>query len=164
MLRGELRQLRGQVDVEVIPDPDQRGDQLPVRDDAVAGMRATAQWIIGTAAVVGTVLAGGAPLAGIGTIHGVKSAAMALAGLIVGLAGNVSAVRSMSDLIADSARDVATDQVAGGAPITQYVSGWGSGCRLVSLPLAARSTWEGGEAGLRLSADPMICDIDLDAS
>ena len=33
VLRGELRQFRGQVDVEVIPDPDQRGGQLAVGGD-----------------------------------------------------------------------------------------------------------------------------------
>src|SRR5258708_24637534 len=33
VLRGELRQLRGQVDVEVVPAPDQRGGQVPVGGD-----------------------------------------------------------------------------------------------------------------------------------
>ena len=33
VLLGEVRQFRGQVDVEVIPDPDQRGGQLAVRGD-----------------------------------------------------------------------------------------------------------------------------------
>jgi hypothetical protein len=50
-------------------------------------MRVTAKWIIGAAAAVGAVLLGGAPLAAIGKIHGIGSAAEALAGLVIGLAG-----------------------------------------------------------------------------
>jgi hypothetical protein len=33
VLLGKLGQFRGQVDVEVVPDPDQRGDQLTVGGD-----------------------------------------------------------------------------------------------------------------------------------
>jgi hypothetical protein len=33
VLLGEVRQVRGEVDVEVVPDPDQRGAQLPVGGD-----------------------------------------------------------------------------------------------------------------------------------
>lgn len=69
------------------PTPSDPWSGLPSPLDAVADMRTTAKWIIGAAAAVGAALLGGAPLAAVGKVHGVGSAAEAFAGLVIGLAG-----------------------------------------------------------------------------
>jgi hypothetical protein len=54
---------------------------------AVADMRAAAKWILAAAAAVGAVLLGGGPLTAAGKVHGPGGAALAYAGLVIGLAG-----------------------------------------------------------------------------
>jgi len=55
--------------------------------DAVADMRATAKWIVAAAAAVGSLLLGTAPLAAIGRVQDLYSAALAFAGLGLALSG-----------------------------------------------------------------------------
>jgi hypothetical protein len=50
-------------------------------------MRATAKWIIGALAAVGTALLGGGPLTAIGKVHGAGPTALAFGGLVVAIAG-----------------------------------------------------------------------------
>ena len=71
-------------------------------------MRATAKWIIGTAAAVGAALLGGAPLAAIGKIHGFGSAAEAFGGLTLGLAGVGWAIWHTTDALIPPATTLAT--------------------------------------------------------
>jgi hypothetical protein len=71
-------------EAQAIPEP---WSGVPSPLDTVADMRTTAKWIIGAAAAVGAALLGGAPLAAVGKIQGVGSAAEALAGLVIGLTG-----------------------------------------------------------------------------
>jgi hypothetical protein len=66
------------------PSPGQ-GVSSPL--DAVADMRATAKWIIGALAAVGTALLGGGPLTAIGKVHGAGPTALAFGGLVVAIAG-----------------------------------------------------------------------------
>lgn len=81
---------------------------LPSPLDAVDDMRGTAKWIIGTAAAVGAVLLGGAPLAAIGKIHGFGSAAEAFAGLVLGLAGVGWAIWHTTDALIPPVTTLAT--------------------------------------------------------
>jgi hypothetical protein len=55
--------------------------------EAVADMRATAKWIIAALAAVGAALVGGGPLTAVGRIHAFGPALVAVAGLVISLAG-----------------------------------------------------------------------------
>jgi hypothetical protein len=80
---------------------------LPSPLDAVDDMRATAKWIIGTAAAVGAALLGGAPLAAVGKIHGLGSAVEAFAGLALGLTGVGWAIWHTTDALIPPATTLA---------------------------------------------------------
>lgn len=91
-----------------VATPPDLWSELPSPLDAIADMRTTAKWIIGAAAAVGAVLLGGAPLAAVGTVHGVGSAAVAFSGLIVGLAGVGWAIWHTSEALIPPVTTLAT--------------------------------------------------------
>jgi hypothetical protein len=89
---------------------------MPSVLETVTDMRVTAKWIIGAAAAVGAALLGGVPLAAIGKVHGAGSAAVAFAGLVVGLAGVGWAIWQTADALIPVATTLSaldTPQLAG---------------------------------------------------
>jgi hypothetical protein len=79
-------------------------------------MRTTAKWIIGAAAAVGAALLGGGPLTAVGKVHGAGSAAIAFAGLVIGLAGVGWAIWHTTEALIPPATTLAaleTPQLAG---------------------------------------------------
>jgi hypothetical protein len=81
---------------------------VPSPLEAVADMRTTAKWIIGAAAATGATLLGGAPLAAVGKIHGVGSAALAFGGLVIGLTGVGWAIWHTAEALIPPATSLAT--------------------------------------------------------
>lgn len=71
---------------------------LPSPLQSVSDMRMAAKWLIGTAAAVGAVLVGGAPLTAVGKLHSIQATALAFGGLVVGLVGVAWAIWHTSDV------------------------------------------------------------------
>lgn len=95
---------------------------LPSPLDAVADMRTTAKWIIGAAAAVGAALLGGGPLTAVGKVHDLGSAAIAYAGLVVGLGGVGWAIWQVTDALIPPVTTLASLQLPDLAQLQSIIS------------------------------------------